>query len=213
MAFMGLLSTGLGLLGGVESLLGGNAAAERARIAEENAIRDFEASAGQEQLDALQSGTQGLLKLSGGLSNALQSTGRGLGAATAAAGVYNSSATAGALANQAAANAATLGSYSTNVADTLERMKQQTAQEAAGMKFGMAQNNLNFARQQQASSQQGLASFLGNLGQVNFGSTGAQGATMGQGNSVLTPGNDYPVGNPYGGTGFQLPNNYYENKF
>ena len=59
----------------------------------------------------------------------------------------------------------------------------------------------------------GIGSFLGALGQMNFGKTGARAATMGQGNSVLTPGNTPTTVSPYLSTGYQLPNNYYEGKF
>lgn len=187
------VGTGLSLLSGLSGLFGGQSAERRARLAEDLAIRDFKSAGEQMYSDALGSGQRNLFGMTGTLNDSLASMGRGLGAATAGAGVYNSSATAGALANQQAANAQAIGQYGTNLADNLAEIRNRNNQQAASMQFGLAQNDLNFARQQTAGSRQGLASLLGNLGQISFANSGAApynpnrtgNATNGNTNSVL----------------------------
>jgi len=190
------ISTGLSLLGGLQGLIGGNAARKRAEEAEQLAIRDLQASGEQEYSDALGSGQRGLYGLRGLLGDMLNKGGRNLGAAEAAAGVTNSSAVSGALANQESANAGTLGRYTSGLADLLAHIRNQTSQQVAQMKYGMASNQLNYARQQQAGGAAGIASFLGNLGQLNLTGQGGKAYQPNNTGSVL-PGPSSPfVGLP-----------------
>ena len=175
MAFpLGAIGMGLNLVGGITGLFGANDAIRRQQEAEAAAIRDLEASGEADYSATRGSGERGLYGLTGTLSDALARGGRGLGAAMAGAGVYNSSATAGARANQDAANAGALGQYTSGLADTLARIRSQTNQQVAQMRYGMAANELNFARQQQAGAVSGVGSFLGQLGQFGQAATGTR---------------------------------------
>lgn len=206
---LGMLSTGLNLFGGISGLLGASNAEHQAEVAAQNAIRDYRGSASAEQRNLLEGGTAGLENLSGGLNNALVSGGRSLGASLAGAGVYNSSAVAGAVANQAGQNAGVEGRYSSALAQQLLSQTNQTNEHAAQMGYGLAVNNLNYAREQGAGAANGLSQFFGSLGQMNFGQAG--GKRMGTGApqtaSVLSPtsGPVQPVENqwtnPYAGYG------------
>src|ERR1700733_14234285 len=169
---LGMIGSGVSLFGGIESLISGANAEHQAEIAAQNAITSFESSSSQQYYNLLAGGTATLNELSGGLNNALVSGGKSLGAAMAGAGVYNSTATAGAIANQAAANAGVEGQYSQNLATTLATQKNQSAEQAAQMQYGLATNNLNYARQQYGGAVSGLGNFFGQLGQMNFGALG-----------------------------------------
>lgn len=179
------ISTGLSILGGIQGLLGGNSAAARAREAQRLAIRDMESSDLMDESNTLSSGLRGMYALRGALSDNLRSGGRALGSAMAGAGVYNSSAVAGALANQESANAGALAQYGTGLADTLGRMRSQSRRNIGSMKMGIAENDLNYARSQQAGTVNGLASLLGNLSQLNLGNTGANAYKPNNRGSVL----------------------------
>jgi len=207
-ALLGMLGTGLSLFGGISGLLSSADAEHKAQVAAENAIRDFKASSNAEYLNLLSSGTAGLETLSGGLGNALASGGRNLGSALAGAGVWNSTGAAGALSNQAAANAGAEARYSSGLASELLSQKNQAGEQAAQMGYGLATNELNFARSQQAGAVSGLNQLFGNLGQVNFGSVfghhgGKSNSTPDQTSSVLPPGNGVtvPSQNQWGGGG------------
>lgn len=209
---LGMLSTGLNLFGGISGLLGASNAEHQAEVAAQNAIRDYRGSASAEQRSLLEGGTAGLENLSGGLNNALVSGGRSLGAALAGAGINNSTAAAGAVANQAAANAGTEGRYSSALAQQLLSQTNQTNEHAAQMGYGLAVNNLNYAREQGAGAANGLSQYFGQLGQMNFGQAGGMRAGVGapQTASVLSPtaGPVQPVQNQYGnGTGPGQMNN------
>lgn len=209
---LGMLSTGLSLFGGISGLLGASSAEHNAEVAAQNAIRDFKASGDAERLNLLQGGTAGLENLSGGLNNALVSGGRSLGAALAGAGVSNSTATAGAVANQAAANAGVEGRYSSALAQQLLSQENETNSQAAKMGYGLAVNNLNYAREQSGGAQNGLSQLFGQLGQLNFGQVGGNraGTAAPQTASVLMPttGPVQPIQNQWGnGTGPGQMNN------
>lgn len=204
---LGMLSTGLNLFGGISGLIQSSNAEHNAEVAAQNSIRDLRASGDSERINLLSGGTAGLENLSGGLNNALVSGGRNLGAALAGAGISNSTGAAGALANQAGQNAAVEGRYSSALAQQLLSQENQTNERATGMGYGLAVNNLNYAREQGAGAANGLSQFFGNLGQMNFGQAG--GNRMGTGApqtaSVLTPtaGANAPVQNQY-----TMPTNY-----
>lgn len=170
MGMLGPIGAGISLFGGISGLIGSANAEHQAEVAAQNAIRDFKASGDEERLAILGGGTAGLENLSGGLNNALVSGGKSLGAALAGAGINNSSAAAGAVANQAGQNAAVEGRYSSGLAYELVQQTAQTDQQAAQMGYGLAVNNLNYARQQQQGAESGLGQFFGSLGQMNFGS-------------------------------------------
>jgi hypothetical protein len=184
-ALLGMIGSGLSLFGGLEGLISGANAERQAEQAAQNAITSFESSSSQQYYNLLAGGTATLNELSGGLNNALVSGGKSLGAAMAGAGVYNSSATAGAIANQAAADAGVEGQYSQNLATTLATQKNQSSEQAAQMQYGLALNNLNYARQQYGGSMSGLGNFFGQLGQMNFGGVGG---TTGGATNPTAPG-------------------------
>lgn len=167
------VTTGVSALGAIQGLLGGNAAAARARKAQEQAIRDMEAENAQYESNQFGAGRRGLYDLTGTLRDNLEQGGRGLGSSLAAAGVYNSSATAGALANEATSNNQTLGAYSTNLSDMLSNLHSRNSNQINSLKFGLASDQLGQAQQQQAGSAGGFASLLGSLGQFNLGQEGA----------------------------------------
>lgn len=208
---LGMLSTGLNLFGGISGLIGASNAEHQAEVAAQNAIRDYRGSASAEQRNLLEGGTAGLENLSGGLNNALVSGGRNLGAALAGAGINNSTAAAGALANQAGQNAGVEGRYSSALAQQLLSQTNQTNEHASQMGYGLAVNNMNYAREQQAGAVNGLSQFFGNLGQMNFGQAGGNrmGTQAPETASVLSPtaGPIVPVQNPFGLNG----NNVYGN--
>lgn len=179
------ISTGLSLLGGLKGLILGASEMRRQQEAEAAAINELKQSGQQEFSDALGSGQRGLFGLRGTLNDQLLSGGRNLGAAMAGAGITNSSATAGALANQESANAGTLGRYTSGLAELLARIRNSTNQGVANMKYGMASNNLNFARQQMAGGAGGISSFLGQLGQLNMGGQGVNAFKPNNTGSVL----------------------------
>ena len=187
------IGEGLGILGGIGGLIFGNNQRAQAERAANQAITDLQASGEQQYSTALAGGERGLFGLTGQLNDALASTGRGLGASLAGAGVYNSSAVAGALANQGSANAQQLAGYQGNLAEYIANLRNQTANQVAQMRYGLATGDLNYARQQQAGSEQGLSSFLGSLGQLSFGQSGAAGnspnvsGTAGPGTSGANP--------------------------
>lgn len=214
---LGMIGSGLSLVGGIESLISGANAEHEAEVAAQQAITAFNASSNAQYYSLLAGGTATLNELSGGLNNALVSGGKSLGAAMAGAGVYNSTATAGAIANQAAANAGAEANYSQNLATTLATQKNQSAEQAAQMQYGLATNNLNYARQQYGGAVSGLGNFFGQLGQMNFGKAGgntggatnatAPGAASGAlpaTNGIVVPstnqysGNFYTPANPSG---------------
>jgi hypothetical protein len=174
MAFpLAAIGTGMSLLGGLEGLFGGASAQRQAEQARQQAITDFQQAGEQQYSDALAGGQRNLYGLTGTLNDALLRTGRGLGAANAAAGVYNSSAVSGSLANQGAANAQQLAGFQGDLAAQLAAIKNQTNQQAAQMRLGLATGDVNYARQRLAGSEQGIGSALGTLGQLNFGGVGA----------------------------------------
>lgn len=212
---IGMLSTGLSLFGGISGLLSSADAEHQAEVAAQNAIRDYKASASQEQLNLLGGGTAGLENLSGGLNNALVANGRSLGAALAGTGVSNSTAAAGAIANQAGQDASVEGKYSSGLAAELLEQQNQTNSEAAQMSFGLATNNLNYARQQSAGATSGLGQLFGNLGQMNFGNLfghtgGAANTAAPQTSSVLpaTNGMVIPAQNQFQGGGLGNATNW-----
>jgi hypothetical protein len=173
MAFpLAAITTGLSGLGAIEGLIGGSSAVRRAQEAQAAAMREMEFNNNQSESQQLGSNLRGISAMTGRLNDSLQSGGRSLGSALAAAGVYNSSATAGALANQAASNNQTLGEYSTNLSDALARLHSQNANQISGLKFNLAGQQLAQAQQQQAQGAGGLASFLGQLGQFNLSQKG-----------------------------------------
>lgn len=188
---LGMIGSGLSLFGGIESLISGANAEHTAEVAAQQAITNFDAASNSQYYALLSGGTATLNELSGGLNNALVSGGKSLGAAMAGAGVYNSTATAGAIANQAAADAGAEANYSQNLATTLATQKNQSAEQAAQMQYGLATNNLNYARQQYGGAVSGLGSFFGQLGQMNFGNmfgnTGGATNNAAPGAQVTTP--------------------------
>ena len=174
MAFpLAAVGTGLSIIGGIQGLLSGSSAERRARAAAEMALRDLEA-AGEEEYAAVSSaGRRGLYDLVGTLRDALESGGRGMGAALAGAGVYNPSSVAGALTLQQRENTRETGRFATGLSETLARLKAGSKRQVAGMRLGLAQNRENYARETMAGSAGGLASILGSLGQMNLDRTGA----------------------------------------
>jgi hypothetical protein len=160
----------------------------------------MEAAGNEEYSTALGSGQAGLYGLTGTLNDALKGMGSNLGAADAAAGVYNSSAVAGSLANQQAANAQTVGRYTSGLADTLARIRSNNQANVAQMRYGLATNDLNYARQQTAGSAEGLAAGLGALGQYNFGNQA--GTAPGGGRGLLPQGTEIPATGTWGSTMF-----------
>ena len=188
---LGMIGSGLSLFGGIESLISGANAEHTAEVAAQQAITNFDAASNSQYYALLSGGTATLNELSGGLNNALVSGGKSLGAAMAGAGVYNSTATAGAIANQGAANAGAEAQYSQNLATTLATQKNQSAEQAAQMQYGLATNNLNYARQQYGGAVSGLGNFFGQLGQMNFGNlfgnTGGATNNTAPGAQVTTP--------------------------
>lgn len=214
----------MSLLGSLKGPLTGASEMRRQQEAEAAAINELKQSGQQEYSDALGSGQRGLYGLRGTLSDALERGGRSLGAAEAGAGVYNSSATAGALANQESSNASALGGYTSRLADLLARIRNSTNQQVAGMKYGMANNNLNYARQQMAGNTGGISSFLANLGQLNMsnqglnaykpnnmgGSVSSPMVPLDQQNSILgqensQSGMQFPYGRPMPRFNFAIP--------
>ena len=176
MAFpLAAIGTGLNLAGGIYGLLSSGAAAKRARAAMEQAINDQENAYNADLSATLGSGRRGLYDLTGNLNDALATTGRSLGAAQAAGGVYNSSAVSGALANQGAANTQAISKYAGGLTDTLARIRAQGLERTGQMRYGLAQNDMNYARELQAGGAQGIASVLGSLGQLNLTNQGVVG--------------------------------------
>lgn len=191
MNFLSFLGPAGAAIGGIQSILGlfgAGDAERRAQEAAQQSILQFKQNASAAYNDTASAGQGNLYALSGQLSNVLQRQGGALGQALANAGVYNSSAAAGALANQGAANAGVLGAAQTGLGDSLNQLKDHTGMQAAQMQFGLNQNNLNYARQQTAGSQNGIASFLGSLGQfANQSAGGISPAAAGPGNAAGTP--------------------------
>ena len=182
MSFMGLLTTGLGFLSGIDGLITGNAAEKNAENAEEAAIRSLTTAQDQQYLSTQGAGIEELEGLTGRLNASLRTGARALGSAEAGAGVYNSSAVAGAVANEAAADAGAESAYSTNLATTLANLKARNDAQAAQMQAGFAANNLNYARQLSAGGVNGMSSALSSIGQMNFGRTAANPNVPGNGN-------------------------------
>ncbi len=186
--FLSLLGPAIGGLQSILGLFGADDAQKRAEEAAQQAITQFKTNASAAYNDTASAGQGNLYALSGQLSQALQRQGGALGQALANAGVFNSSAAAGALANQGAANAGVLGTAQTNLGNSLNQLKNETGMEAAQMQFGLNQNNLNYARQQTAGAQNGIASFLSNIGQISNQFAGGRGASAaGPGNAAGTP--------------------------
>lgn len=199
MNWLGALGSVSSLVGGISGLFGAGDAERAAEQAAQQAITQFQQSAANQQSQALAGGQTGLYGLTGTLRDALQRMGGGLGSSLARAGVWNSSAAAGALSNAEGQNAQQVSSYATDLANRISQMKYQSDQQAAQMQLGLANSNLNYARQQSAASEKGIESGLGALGQLGLKMTGQPNANSlypGSTDSVLPdiPGQYWEMG-------------------
>ena len=172
MNWLGALGGVGSLVGGISGLFGAGDAEKAAEQAAEASITQFQQSAANQQSQALAGGQTGLYGLTGTLRDALGRMGGGLGSGLARAGVWNSSAAAGALSNAEATDSQQVSSYATDLANRISQMKFQADQQASQMQLGLANSNLNYARQQAADSEKGIASGLGALGQFGLSMTG-----------------------------------------
>jgi hypothetical protein len=111
--------------------------------------------------------------------DAIGALGRRLGSSMAGAGVTNSSATAGALTQaqrDMAAQIASLGQQ--NLQNELQQ-QGQNQQWLTGARLGVAQNNVNYDRQNRQNSLGGMAQLLQMLGQ-RYGGGGTGGGSTGE---------------------------------
>lgn len=133
----------------------------------------------------------GLMAATGTGGDALIQSGRNLGSALAAAGVYNSSATAGALAQQQHDLQSNLTDLANRNAYDQSSLLNANRRYVTGMRYNLANQDYGQALNDQSAARNGLASFLGSLSQFNLWKTGApnarnQGVAMnGNQNSVL----------------------------
>jgi hypothetical protein len=192
--FLSFLGPAIGGIQSILGLFGAEDAQRRAEEAAQQAILQFKLNASAAYNDTASAGQGNLYALSGQLAQQLQRQGGALGQALANAGVFNSSAAAGALTNQANANAGALYSAQVGLGNSLNQLKNETGMEAAQMQFGLNQNNLNYARQQTAGSQNGIASFLSGLGQISNQFAGGRSPGAAGAGNYGVPGS--PVGLP-----------------
>lgn len=166
------------IVGGISSiigLIGGSSARQQAQQQAQQALQQYGSAADQQYQNMLGNNSRTLQGAAGMGGTALTNLGSNLGAANAAAGVYNSSAVGGSLAlgqqttDTSLANLAAQQSYNAN------SIHNQALQSLAQMQLGQANTNYGYANNQYNQSASGFGNFLNQLGQSNLLSQGGGG--------------------------------------
>ena len=146
----------------VSSLIGGNAAAKRAKEEARKRLLEWSKELSAEEDAIRQGGARSLASYAGDLNSALESGGRSLGEANAGAGVFNSTAVAGANTLAQQGNAAEISRFSSELADRLAQLRSRNRQSIAGMQVDQANQDYGVAR----GAQQGGMASLAQLAQM-----------------------------------------------
>jgi hypothetical protein len=164
MGFLDFLSPIIGVGSSIAGLIGGNAQQQAAQQAAQQATSQYGTALDNQYLGLLSGNNQTLNSEAGQGADALRQYGSTMGAANAAAGVYNSSATAGdlAMANRNEQNA--LANTAAQNYRNANQMYNQGQENLASMKLGQANTLYNQSNAQYNQSLGGLTSSLGSLG-------------------------------------------------
>jgi len=159
---------GLGISGlsSLSGLLAGSRAQREAQERRDSIIRQMKENNAREYMDVMTGNARSLAARTGELNSGLESTGRSLGAANAAAGVTNSSAVGGSLALGAQGIQKALADYALRNRQLEAGVKARGDQSVLGAELGGADQDLGYARDQEAGGVAGFGQFLQGLGSL-----------------------------------------------
>ena len=155
---IGEIAAGLNIVGGIFGALSSRKAKKRAEEARRAALERMMVEMARTEEDARRNASAGLMGLAGKLGDSLKAQGGALGSSMAQAGVYNSSAVAGALSNQANENSSILRDVALKSSSQLQQLRAQAMSTVYG-------NEIDFANQQIADAQAGMAAYGQMIGQ------------------------------------------------
>lgn len=168
-------SMGIGALQGLGSvfgLFGADAARKRAEQERAQLLAEYARQLDGDYQTMVGNDRHNLMAQTGIAGDALEALGRRAGSAAAGGGVYNSSAVAGLIANgQQQQQQALAGLAHQNLMGE-QNLLSNNRQGLLNMRLGAANDKIGQAREQYAGAGQGLASFLGQLGQYNLARSG-----------------------------------------
>ncbi len=156
---------GVSALEGIVGMFGANRRAKAAQEYRQRLLNERKAQLDQEYNDLRANNLQALRRSTGLLGDSLMQRAGDVGAAAAAAGVYNSSATAGAVEKMAAENAAQLQSLAAQNYASEQGFQHQAQRELFNQQMADASDNLDMARQQQIGAANSFAAGIGGLSQ------------------------------------------------
>ncbi len=180
------IGLGIDAISSIAGLLGASRAQKQAQERRDSIISQMKAANAQEYLDVQTGNERSLAARSGGLNAGLESTGRSLGAANAAAGVTNSSAVGGSLALGAQGIQQALASYKLRNQMQEGQLLAHQQQGLLGVEMGAANSDLGYARDQYQGSVDAFGNVVGMAGQF-FGAPGAGGGMPNDGVLQGTP--------------------------
>lgn len=182
---------GLGAASSIYGLIAGSAAQKRAEERRNSIIQQMKDSNAREYLDVMTGNDRSLAARTGGLDAGLESTGRSLGAANAAAGVTNSSAVAGSLGLGAQGIQKALAEYALRNKAQEQGILHSGQNHILALEMGDAAGDLNYERDQNA----GYQGAFGNLVKLAGGLSGTPGLPASR--SIMDSGSPTSLG---GGT-------------
>lgn len=159
----------IGVVGAVQSIIGGFGAAKRAKAAQEYRTRllsEYGSKLDREYQDTVQGNLQALRRNSGILGDALGSRATDAASASVAAGVYNSTGVAGLVNEQADRNAALLLDFANEGFRTERALQHSSQQNLMNRKLGIADQDYQDAQGASANAQSGVIAALGSLSQL-----------------------------------------------
>lgn len=180
---------GLGAASSIYGLIAGSAAQKRAQERRDSIIQSMKDNNAREYLDVMTGNERSLAARTGGLNAGLESTGRSLGAANAAAGVTNSSAVAGSLGLGAQGIQQALARYALANRQQEQQLLHSGENRIGNLELGAADQDLGYERDQNAGYQNAfgnLVRLVGSRGRTP-GSPAAPGAGTGAGASIMAP--------------------------
>lgn len=166
---LGSIGLGLSALSSVSGLLGASKAQKAAEERRNSIIQQLKTTNAREYLDTVTGNNYSLAQRSGGLNNALESTGRSLGAANAAAGVTNNSAVAGSLGLGAQGIQKELADYALRNKFQEQSLLNDQSRQISGLELGNANSDLGYQRDQTAGYMDSFGNLLQGIGQLGGG--------------------------------------------
>lgn len=196
---LGGIGLGLSAISSVAGLLATSGAQKAAQERRDSIIQQLKNTNAREYLDTVSGNNYSLAQRSGGLNNALESTGRSLGAANAAAGVTNNSAVAGSLGLGAQGIQKKLADYALRNKFQEQSLLNDQQRQTTGLELGGANSDLNYQRDQTAGYMDSFGNLLSGIGQLGAG------PRTGGGTGGILPVGTAPLGGGPGGLAGDLP--------